>query len=221
MPKYMGEANAKNKSATDDAAILLRCAKLACMRGDRLLFRGLDMQLASGELLHLSGPNGVGKSSLLRLMAGLLPVFSGEYIAHETLALCDGQLPLDHDLPLDKALDYWRKFDGTSKAQRTGIFAALGLDELSDVPVRIFSTGQRKRAALAMTALQGAKIWLLDEPGNGLDTASQTGLATLMAEHCQKGGAIIFASHLPLPEPTGGYPLSVKCSALDLQEFAA
>ena len=72
-----------------------------------------------------------------------------------------------------------------------------------------------------MTALQGAKIWLLDEPSNGLDSTSQAGLASLMAQHCADGGGVIFASHQPLPQPDGAYPSDMQLSALDLQGFAA
>jgi heme exporter protein A len=171
----------------------LVAADLACRRGDRLLLRGIDFALDAGEALHLAGPNGIGKSSLLRILAGLARAYAGTVTATGTIGLSDEHLPLDGHRPLGAALAFWRRIDGAGAA-----LADFGLDDLADVPVRYLSTGQRKRAALACLAASGAGIWLLDEPLNGLDT-HWTGAAQAAIEaHRARGGIAVIASHQPL-----------------------
>jgi heme exporter protein A len=166
---------------------------LACRRGDRLLLRGVGFALGPGDALHLAGPNGIGKSSLLRILAGLMRPYAGRVEAVGAIALSDEHLPLDAHRPLDAALGFWRRFDGAGPG-----LADFGLDNLGDVPVRYLSTGQRKRAALACLAASGAGIWLLDEPLNGLDT-HWTGIAQAAIEaHRAGGGIAVIASHQPL-----------------------
>lgn len=170
----------------------LSASNIACRRGDRLLFSGLGFTLGPGEALQLAGANGIGKSSLLRILAGLARPYVGAVERKGTVGLVDERLALDEHLPLGKALAFWSALDGEDEAQRA---AALGLSELLDVPVRYLSTGQRKRAALARLLGQKATIWLLDEPLNGLDTAAATLLTRLTAEHCASGGIAVVASH--------------------------
>lgn len=166
---------------------------IACRRGDRILFRGLSLSLASGGIIHLAGPNGIGKSSLIRILAGLLRPFAGTVERTGGLALSDERLALDGHQPLGKALDFWQRVDGEKSAQ-----ADFGLADLLDVPVRYLSTGQRKRAALARVAASGAPLWLLDEPLNGLDTHWSCTAQAAIQSHCRKGGAVVIASHQPL-----------------------
>ena len=176
----------------------LTFANLACVRGGRMLFKGLNASLGAGDALLLTGPNGVGKSSLLRLIAGLLPVYAGD-VAHEgRLALSDENPALDVRMPLAKALGYWAGIDGTGADAVKAALDALDLARLADVPVRLLSTGQRRRANLARVLASGADIWLLDEPGNGLDTASLDLLERAIAAHRAKGGIAVVASHQPL-----------------------
>lgn len=172
---------------------------LACVRGDRMLFRDLSFRLEPGQAGLLTGPNGVGKSSLLRLIAGLLQPFAGSISVPETKALCDDKLPLDEHLPLGKALQFWAKLDVKTESEIQSAMAQAGLDHLAEVPVRYFSTGQRQRARLARTYLSGAKVWLLDEPANGLDTSSVEKLGSVLQKHLDSDGIILAASHIPLP----------------------
>ncbi|MEZ5711940.1 MAG: heme ABC exporter ATP-binding protein CcmA [Sphingobium sp.] len=173
---------------------------MECRRGGRLLFSGLDFSLEAGESLLLRGPNGIGKSSLLRLIAGLIPG-NNDAIQHggETMALADENLALDPDRTLYDALAFWAHLDGRGMDDIAAGLAHYDLSALAGVPVRILSTGQRKRAILARTMASGASLWLLDEPGNGLDSASLERLGAAMNAHIANGGAIIAASHFALP----------------------
>ncbi len=188
----------KTKLPSGDDA-LLSTSGLACLRGDNLLFRGLDMAVQSGDGLHITGPNGIGKSSLMRLLAGLLRPFAGQVDRRAPLALADEKLALDQHRPLRDALGWWAAFDAGAKVTMAEALDALDLSHLADIPVRYLSTGQRKRAILARVMLSGVQVWLLDEPANGLDSASCERLGAMMDRHRDKGGAIIAASHVVLP----------------------
>jgi len=166
---------------------LLALEGVACVRGGRLLFEGLSLRLGPSEAALVRGPNGAGKSSLLRLAAGLLRPAAGT-VDRAKAALADEHLALDERQKLAAALAFWVE-DG-----RAGM-AAMGLEALADVPVRMLSTGQRKRAALARVAASGAPLWLLDEPANGLDADGLARLDAAMAAHRAAGGAILAASH--------------------------
>lgn len=185
----------------------LTARDLACRRGDRLLFRGLTLAIAAGEAMHVSGANGTGKSSLLRILAGLLHPFAGAVERTGDVGLLDDRAALDPQVPLRTALGFWRALDrGDAPVER------LGLAPLLDVPVRYLSTGQRKRAALARLIGQTAPIWLLDEPLNGLDSGGVDLLERLIAEHLAGGGLAVIASH---------QPLATQARSLQLAGFAA
>lgn len=177
------------------AGPLLQLSDVACVRGGRLLFEHLSLGLGAGDAMLVTGPNGSGKSSLLRLAAGLLRPASGRVERGGRVALADDLTALDARLGLARALGFWAEMDGASPEPA---MAAVGLDGLTDVPVAMLSTGQRKRAALARVIASGAPLWLLDEPGNGLDADSLLMLAAAMAEHRRNGGAILAASHQPI-----------------------
>ena len=164
---------------------------LACRRGDRLLFRGLSFELVPGETLQVRGANGTGKTSLLRMLAGLLRPFEGAVERAGPLALLDGRLPLDEHLPLGPALGFWTRIDGANEALDSA------LNSLFNVPVRFLSTGQRKRAAIAQSHPRIGGIWLLDEPLNGLDSRAAAALQSQVTEHCAAGGIAVVASHQP------------------------
>jgi heme exporter protein A len=170
---------------------LLRGEGLALVRGGRLLFQGIGLELGPGEALHVAGPNGSGKSSLLRLVAGLLRPNEGR-VERSPAALADEHLALDRELPLGQALAFW---EGPRLEEAMTAFA---LHDLAHVPVRLLSTGQAKRARLARVMASGAPLWLLDEPLNGLDRKGSEELEAAIAGHRASGGALLAASHLPL-----------------------
>lgn len=165
---------------------LLRFDGVALRRGGRLLFTGLDLVLVPGEAVLVRGPNGSGKSSLIRLAAGLLEPEQGT-VERAAVALADEFPALDRELPLGRALAFWKP-PGEA-------LDALGIAHLAEVPVRLLSSGQRKRAALARVAASGAPIWLLDEPLNALDGDGAQRLERLIARHLANGGALLVASH--------------------------
>lgn len=184
---------------------------IACRRGDRLLFRGLSLACEAGGSYHIAGANGIGKSSLIRILAGLLRPFAGTVERAGNMGLVDERLALDANRPLGEALHFWERLDGCRDRGRA--FEVLQLGPLLDVPVRYLSTGQKKRAALARLINRGCSVWLLDEPLNGLDSQAQKAFEALIALHCQGGGIAVVASHQPivLPQPR----------VLDLADYAA
>lgn len=174
-------------------ACRIAATEVACRRGDRVLFRGLSLELGPGEACQLAGANGIGKSSLIRIVAGLLRPFAGEVQVEGAVGMVDERLALEPQLPLGRALAFWQRLDEAPP----GIAERLEIDRLSDVPVRYLSTGQKKRAALARLLGQQAPVWLLDEPLNGLDTQAVKLTQELAAEHCRSGGLCLIASHQP------------------------
>ena len=179
---------------------LLAFRGVACDRGGRRLFEGLDLHLEPGAAALVTGPNGAGKSSLIRLAAGLLRPSEGT-VERAAAALADESLALDPTRALARALGFWSRLDGADPAQA---MSAMGLAALGGVPVRMLSTGQRKRAALARVVASGAPLWLLDEPANGLDGDGQERLESAIAAHRAGGGAVLAASHQPLALPGAG-----------------
>ncbi len=191
-------------------ACRLSASDLACRRGDRVLFHGLSLALAPGEALLVAGSNGIGKSSLIRILAGLLAPYAGSVERLGEAGLVDERPALDPHLPLAAALTFWARFDGARAADAA---RRLGLEPLGDVPVRFLSTGQKKRAALARLIGQSAPLWLLDEPLNGLDRDAAALVEALIAEHCTAGGIAVIASHQPIALP--------GADRIELAEFAA
>lgn len=179
---------------------MLNLRGVACVRGGRALFDGLDVTLAPGGAALVTGANGAGKSSLLRLAAGLLDPAAGEVEA-VPCALVDGRAALDPELPLARALAFWARIDGVGAQAVTAALERFALTPLADVPVRLLSTGQRQRAGLARVAAGGRALWLLDEPANGLDAASCEVLDACIAAHRAGGGAVMVATHIPVAVP--------------------
>ncbi|MGH6633293.1 MAG: ABC transporter ATP-binding protein, partial [Sphingopyxis sp.] len=143
-------------------------------------------------------PNGAGKSSLIRLAAGLLRPAAGTIERRERVALIDEASALDAELPLRRALDFWARIDTVDGHSVDRAMDDMALGSLAEVPVAMLSTGQRKRAAMVRVIASGAPIWLLDEPANGMDDAAQARLVAAIAKHRSNGGALLLASHFAL-----------------------
>jgi heme exporter protein A len=174
--------------------------RVACLRGGRLLFEGFSLALDAGEAALVTGPNGVGKSSLIRIAAGLLTPAAGRVEVQGTRALLAEAAALDTERTLAAAVGFWAGLDD-ARTRVPEALEAVGLGALAEVPVRMLSTGQRRRAALARVVAGGADIWLLDEPVNGLDAASTLLLEGLVARHRAAGGIVLVASHVPVALP--------------------
>lgn len=189
---------------------VLETIDLACWRGERAVFAGLGLRVRPGGATLLLGQNGAGKSSLLRVLAGLLPAaagritWQGQDVREDPAAHARRLRYLGHLDALKPALTVRENL--AFHAALTGgavepALAALGLSALAELPGRMLSAGQRRRLALARLALAPAAIWLLDEPTLGLDAASVERLGALLAAHRAQGGLVIAATHLPLPLP--------------------
>jgi len=172
---------------------LLRFEQVTCVRGGRLLFEGMNLELGPGEAVHITGPNGSGKSSLIRLAAGLLRPAAGTITRNAKIALADEYLALDRELPLRRALGLWAPYFPVDCA-----LEIMGIQDLAQVPVRLLSTGQARKARLARVIAADAKIRLLDEPLNGLDAEGAERLAISSDSFRRGGGAVLVASHQPL-----------------------
>jgi heme exporter protein A len=190
---------------------MLEARDLACFRGERVVFAGVSFRAGPGAALLLTGANGAGKSSLLRLLAGLLRPEAGALLWEGADALADRaaharrlrylspQDALKPALTVRETLRFGARLHGCGEPETA--LEALGLLPLAELPVRLLSTGQRRRLALARLALAPAPLWLLDEPTLGLDAASVARLGALLARHRTQGGAVVAATHLPLPLP--------------------
>ena len=175
----------------------LNLDNVAVMRGNRMVLRGLSIAARSGDIIWIRGANGCGKSTLLRLVAGLLAVTSGAVHAEGRIALADENLALDANMTVEAALRFWADMDGASTNVRDAALMDMDLQDLANIPVRFLSTGQRKRASIARVLASQADIWLMDEPYNGLDSASCARLDQAMLAHAVSGGIVLVAAHQP------------------------
>jgi heme exporter protein A len=178
-----------------------------CVRGGREVFSGLDFEASSGGALAVTGPNGSGKTSLLRLIAGLLTIADGSIGlegGESELTLPEQAHYLGHRDALKSALSvmenlsFWRDFLGGEVFDAGASLAAVGLDHAAYLPAAYLSAGQRRRLSIARLLVVRRPVWLLDEPTNALDTAGQSMFAALMGDHLSRGGLIVAATHAPL-----------------------
>jgi heme exporter protein A len=187
---------------------------LACRRGERLVFTGVSFRLAAGGALVLTGANGSGKTSLLRLLATLLPAVAGRLLwgaepvevdvaAHRArLHYVGHQDAVKPGLTPRETLAFWAALRGFEFSRTVPLvdaaLTAFALEAVADWPCRWLSAGQRRRLALARLVETGASIWLLDEPTSALDHDGQMRLERAVAAHRAAGGRVVVASHMPI-----------------------
>ena len=193
---------------------MFRGRGLACERGERRIFSDLDMQLEPSQALVLHGPNGIGKTSLLRILATLLRASDGELTWNDKNILDDinkhrtrlhfigHQDAVKGALTVRENLEAWTKIRSSQRNQIDGTLSAFGITHLADTPAQYLSTGQRRRTALARLIASPADLWLLDEPTVSLDVDGITRLQNVIADHRAARGMVIAATHseLGLPE---------------------
>jgi heme exporter protein A len=203
--------------------------ELACQRGERLLFQSLDFRLATGEAMVLEGANGSGKSSLLRLAAGLArPAFGGlswdgQRIDEDPESHRRRLLYLGHadavkgSLTVGENLQFWADLANAPRALVEDALNYVELSDLTELPARFLSAGQRRRLMLSRLMLKSAAevpLWLLDEPTTALDSRAQLRLLELLKRHLALGGLVMLASHDKLDD-LPGHRLQVDAFAVD------
>ena len=194
---------------------MLSVQQLACERGRKRLFSDLNFQVHPGQCLHVQGANGAGKTSLLRIVCGLAEALQGEIYWRGQDTRVDpgawraelvylGHTPgLKDELSAAENLHFQSQIDGCSlsRAQIDGALQRVGLGRQQQVPLRRFSQGQKRRAALARLIARPVALWVLDEPLAALDQPAQQLVAQLLAGHLQAGGLALVTSHQPLGVP--------------------
>lgn len=180
---------------------------LRCVRGGREVFSGLDFEASAGEALAVTGANGAGKTSLLRLIAGLLTASGGSIDlagGDPELTLAEQAHYLGHrdalkpSLSVLENLSFWAGFLGPNATPTAPALATVGLDHAAHLPAAYLSAGQRRRLSMARLVAVPRPLWLLDEPTSALDSAGQSLFAGLMTDHLRQGGLIAAATHGPL-----------------------
>lgn len=178
---------------------------LAVARGDKRLLQGLEQRLLGGEVVHLTGRNGIGKTSLLEALAGLRQPESGSVqgVDSERVHWLGHKNGLSPALTPVENLEFWCGLSGADARGVRSALERLHLGRAANRPVRVLSTGQKRRSALARLLLQPRPWWLLDEPFAGLDTDGVALLAELIAHHTSSGGGVLMTSHQALPASCG------------------
>lgn len=189
---------------------LISARGLAVSRGGRRAVEGVDFDLAAGEALILRGPNGIGKTTLLRTVAGLQPATEGSIQADpDAIAYAAHADGLKGALSVAENLRFWREVFGGPPIDRA--VAAMNLFELVSRPAAMLSAGQKRRLGLARLLVTGRPVWVLDEPTVSLDAGSVALFADAVRAHLAQGGAALMATHIELGLP--------EARVLDLAPF--
>lgn len=186
-----------------DGTVVVAATGLACQRGERVLFRGLGFSVGPGEIVWVRGANGQGKTSLLRLLAGLARPAAGSitHDAQRAQVYVGHANALKDDLTVAESLHFLTRLHGfdTDAALLERALQRFGLHSRRHAPVRTLSQGQRRRVALArLCAAPPTALWLLDEPFDALDVDGVAALNALLSEHAARGGSVLLTSHLAL-----------------------
>ncbi|MBU3620485.1 cytochrome c biogenesis heme-transporting ATPase CcmA [Polynucleobacter sp. CS-Odin-A6] len=191
---------------------MLEARAITCVRGERELFSDLNLQVCAGQCLHVRGENGIGKTSLLRLLTGLASPEVGDILwngnsikkdsseYHSQLLFSGHRDALKEDLTALENLRMYAAIDGIAISEKEA-FAALwrfGLKGREDLTVNCLSAGQKKRVLMARMLIRRAQIWILDEPFNALDTSAMSELQALIGEHLEGNGLVVLTSHQAL-----------------------
>ena len=197
---------------------VLEAVALACERDWRLLFEHLDLRLAAGDMVQISGPNGSGKTSLLRLLSGLMQPTAGDVLL-DGKPLSEQRSELAHNLlwighaagikdlltPVENLSWLCALHQSVASADIWQALEAVGLRGFEDVPCHTLSAGQKRRVALARLYLPGPALWMLDEPFTALDKQGVAQLEAHLADHCENGGAVVLTTHHTLSRTPAGY----------------
>lgn len=206
---------ATNFSISTPTHSILEARGITCVRGERTLFSGLNLQITSGRCLHIRGENGVGKTSLLRLLAGLASPEAGEVLwsnhpitkevaqYRSRLVFLGHRDALKEDLSALENLRIYAAIDGVTLSERDALAALwrFGLKGREDLPVHCLSAGQKKRVLMARILTRNAQVWILDEPFNALDAHAVGELQALIVEHLKADGLVVLTSHQALSIP--------------------
>ena len=196
-------------SSSSNSALTLEARALACVRGERRLFEGLNLTVSGGECLHVRGENGVGKTSLLRLLTGLSKPEAGEILwgglsinkdaidYHRELLFLGHRDALKEDLTALENLQLYAALDDIDLSDEKALSSLwrFGLRGREYLPVSCLSAGQKRRVLMARMLTRQARLWILDEPFNALDIYAVQALQELIGEHIDHGGLVVLTSH--------------------------